>query len=281
MLPALAFYLVFVVYPVGASFYYSTLEWSGIGEATYVGLQNFSRLLGDEMVWRSLSHNLILVIASLVVQLPIGLGLAMLLMSKVKGVRLFRTVYFMPLLMSTVAIGILWTSIYNPTFGIINRTLELVGLESWQQGWLGNEGTALLSVIAVICWQFIPFYMILFRAALVGLPEAIYDAAKVDGASNWESFRFITLPLLKGTIRTAALLSLVGSLKYFDLIWIMTGGGPSGSTELVTTYMVKQAFNRFNVGYGSAIAVLLFVISFSLTALVVLRSQRREAEAWS
>lgn len=277
LLPALAVYAAFVLVPIVTSFFFSTLDWQGVGKQyTFVGLRNFRELLGDPVFWKSLRNNLTLVVASLGTQLPLGLGLALLLNTPIRGVRLFRTIYFLPLLMSTVAVGILWTSIYNPAFGVLNSLLAAVGLGHWQRGWLGEESTALWAVIATICWQFTPFYMILFRAALMNIPEELYEAARIDGCAGWQLFRYITVPLLRGTIRTAALLSLIGSLKYFDLVFIMTGGGPNHATELMATYMYSQAFWRFRMGYASAIAVMLFLIAFTITTGVLIWDQRRE-----
>jgi raffinose/stachyose/melibiose transport system permease protein len=134
--------------------------------------------------------------------------------------------------------------------------------------WLGSEETAFWAVVATVCWQFTPFYMILFRAALVGIPEEIYESASIDGANAWKKFRHITLPLLMPTIITSSILSIIGSLKYFDLIFVMTGGGPNNSTELMATYMYKQAFSYFNMGYASTISFTMFLIAFIVTVIV-------------
>lgn len=269
--PALVVYVLFVVWPILNSFYYSTLDWNGIGQPVQVGLANFIALVGDPVAWESLWHNIVLIAASLAFQLPIGLGLALLLLSPIRGTKVLRTIYFLPLLMSTVAIGILWSFIYNPTFGAVNRVLEMIGLESLRQGWLGQPSTALASLIVVICWQFIPFYMILYRAGLTSIPQEINEAAVVDGGGGWSRFRWITFPLLRGTTRTAVLLSVIGALKYFDLIWVMTGGGPGNSTEVLATYMYSQAFSSSNLGYGSAVAVALFLLAMVVTTLVLSR----------
>lgn len=275
LLPALTVYSLFVVVPIITSFVLSTLDWQGVGnDFTFVGVRNFRELLSDPMFWQSLRNNLTLVVASVGTQLPLGLGLALILNAPIRGVRLFRTVYFLPMLMSTVAIGILWSFIYNPSFGVLNILLNGIGLGHMQRGWLGEQSTALWAVIATICWQFTPFYMILFRAGLMNIPDELYEAARLDGCTGWQLFRYITVPLLRGTIRTAALLALIGSLKYFDLVFIMTGGGPDGATELMATYMYNQAFWRFRMGYANAIAVTLFLIAFIITTTVILWDQR-------
>jgi raffinose/stachyose/melibiose transport system permease protein len=277
--PALLFYGVYVLYSIGATFYYSFFQWSGIdAHRTFIGLTNYVNLVADQVFWTSLKNNIYLVLASCFTQLPLGLIMALLLFAPIRGIRLFRTVYFMPLLMSTVAIGLLFTFIYDPNFGIINQALGAMGLDSWKRGWLGDEKTALWVIILTICWQFAPFYMIIFRAAIVGIPEEIYEAAKLDGANNWQSFRFITLPLLKPTIVTSSILAIIGSLKYFDLIYIMTKGGPNNSTELMATYMYKQAFTTFNMGYGSTISFAMFLIAFFITLLVLVMDHRQKGK---
>ncbi|WP_240689217.1 carbohydrate ABC transporter permease [Ammoniphilus sp. YIM 78166] len=266
--PALAIYLTYVVYPIISTFYYSLFNWTGIGSTqTFVGLSNYVKLLSDFIFLQSLQNNLLLTLASILTQLPLGLILALLLFAPIRGIRLFRTVYFLPLLMSTVAIGILWTFIYDPSFGIVNQGLGLVGLEAWQAGWLGEKETAFWAVVGTVCWQFTPFYMILFRAAIVGIPEDIYEAASIDGANGWKKFWHITLPMLRPTIITSSILAIIGSLKYFDLIFVMTGGGPDSSTELMATYMYKQAFAQFNMGYASAISFSMFAIAFVITVV--------------
>ncbi len=275
--PALLFYGLYVLYSIGATFYYSFFQWSGIdAHREFIGLTNYADLMGDEVFWTSLKNNIYLVLASCLTQLPLGLMMALLLFAPIRGIRLFRTVFFMPMLMSTVAIGLLFTFIYDPNFGILNQALGSLGLDSWKRGWLGDEKTALWAIILTICWQFAPFYMIIFRAAIVGIPEGIYEAAKIDGANGWQRFRFVTLPLLKPTIVTSAILAIIGSLKYFDLIYIMTKGGPNNSTELMATYMYKQAFTTFNMGYGSTISFAMFLIAFFITLLVLMLDKRQE-----
>ena len=278
LLPALAVYILYVLYPIAQSFIYSLQEWSGIGEGTYIGLANYREALQDGIFWRALWNNIILVVASILIQLPVALALALLLSSQFRGWRVFRAIYFFPLLLSTVAIGLVWIQIFNPTFGLLNGALGVLGLENLQQAWLGNESTALPAIILVVCWQYIPFYMILFIAGLTTIPEDLYEAAKLDGSSKWESFWNITLPLLRPIIRTGAILSLIGSLKFFDLVWVMTGGGPNRATELMATYMYERAFFTFRMGYGSAIANLLFLIALIATTLTIVIDQRRSGE---
>lgn len=278
--PALLIYGVYVIYSIFMTFYYSLFDWSGIdNNFAFIGLGNYVELMKDGVFWESVGNNVLLVITSLFTQLPIGLIMALLLFSPIKGMRLFRSVYFMPFLMSTVAIGILFSFIYDGNYGVINTMLGAVGLDFLQHAWLGEQGTAIWAVILTICWQFAPFYMVLFRAAIVGIPEELYEAADMDGANKWERFRSITLPLLMPTIITSSILSVIGSLKYFDLIYVMTGGGPNNSTELMATYMYQQTFTNFNMGYGSSVSFSMFVIAFLVTLVIITLDRKRKEEA--
>jgi raffinose/stachyose/melibiose transport system permease protein len=277
VMPALAIYLFYFVYPIPSSVYYSLFKWNGISPRMhFLGFGNWLTLLNDGLFWKSLANNLILVVASIVIQLPIGMALGLLVSSSLKGNRTFKLLYFIPMMLSAVAIGITWKFIFEPNYGLLNAFLKVVGLGSLMRGWLGEPTLAPWAVIATICWEFIPFYMVIFAAALAGVSRELLEAAYIDGASGAVTFFKITLPLLRNTIRAAAILSLTGSLKYFGLIYVMTEGGPDHSTELLATYMYKQAFTNFNMGYGSTVAVAMFLISFVLTVLV-LKLGKREA----
>lgn len=270
LLPAMIVYGVYNVYGIIMTFYYSTLDWSGIGPASNaisVGLKHYVTILNDSNFRHALSNNLLLVVVSIVVQLGIGLLLALIINSKLKGAKLFRTVYFMPMLLSTVATGILWQLIYDPYSGLVNAFLKNVLHVSNLPVWLGSEKTVMASVLFVICWQYTPQYMILLRAGMTNIGTEIYEAATIDGANKWQQFRLMTLPLLSGTLKTSAVLSIVGSLKYFDLIYVMTGGGPNGYSELMATYMYKKAFSEDSMSYASAIAACMFVISLAVVII--------------
>jgi raffinose/stachyose/melibiose transport system permease protein len=256
---------------VGYSFY----DWTGPGRpATFIGLDNFVELASDQRFYQALMNNGIIVFSSILFQLPLGLGLAVIINSKLRLKRFWRAVYFLPTLMSTVAIGILWGYIYNPDFGLINGFLAMIGLDGLQQGWLGNSSTALGAVVVTTVWQWAPFYMIIYSAGIASLPLDIYEAAKLDGANKRQEFFLITLPLLRPVIITTIVLSVIGSIKYFDLVYIMTGGGPSDSTQLLATLMFKEGFTNFRFGYASAIAVAMLCLSLVVTAFVLARSRR-------
>lgn len=271
LLPALIVYGLFNFYSILMTLFYSLQQWGGISpNMTFIGFDNYAKLLTTPAVWRSLLNNLQLVVISLIVQIPLGMVLALIINTKRRGMKFLRTVYFMPMLLSTVSTGILWQLMYDPYFGLINKTLQAIGLGKYAQPWLGQTSTALIATIFVICWQYTPQYMILLRAGMTGIPDDLYEAARIDGAGPVRQFSAITLPLLSGTIRTSAVLSIVGSLKYFDLIYVMTGGGPNGATDVLATYMYKRGFVEFNMGYASAVATFMLVVS--LTAIVLFRA---------
>lgn len=279
LLPTVFFMTVFVVWPIISSFELSLYKWNGIDPArTPIGLDNWSRLLQDQIFWRAFGNNLVVVALSIAIQMPLGMLLAIMLERAGRRFiyKIFKTVYFFPMLMSSVAIGILFKYIYDPSFGLINQFLKGVGLQG--QSWLGEPNLALFAVIAVICWQYTPFYMILFLAALNGISEELRDAALIDGANQPQYYRFIALPLVRGTLRTAVILSLIGSLKYFDLIWVMTEGGPSNASELMATYMYKKAFPSFEMGYGSTVASALFIIVMVIALGSLFLTRRFETE---
>ena len=267
LLPALLIYGLFNGYSVVMTLYYSLMSWTGISQSmNFIGLSNYIKLLqGGSDIWRALGNNLLLVVVSLAVQLPFGLILALIINAKIAGMRFFRTVFFMPMLLSTVATGILWNLMYDPNFGLINKVLQQLGLGSLARPWIGSSQLAIWAVMFVICWQYTPQYMILLRAGLTNIPEDLYEAAKIDGASGWRQFLSITLPMLSPTIKTSATLSLVGSLKYFDLIYVLTGGNQK--TDVMATYMYKRGFQEFNMGYASSVAGFMFLISLVCVAV--------------
>jgi len=277
--PALFLIAVFIIYPIFYSFYLSFHEWNGIDPVKkYIGFQNWTDLLADKIFFHSIVNNIYLVVLSIIIQIPIGIFFAVILNKGGQYIKTLKTIYYFPMLISPVAIGILFKYIYDPTFGILSNFLKVIGLAILAKDWLGDPKIAIYSIIAVICWQYIPFYMVLFLAALSTIPEEMSEAAKVEGATNSQYFWRIELPLLGGTVKTATILSLIGSLKYFDLIYVMTEGGPAHATELMATYMYKNAFAEFKMGYGSTIASALFLVVTvvsSLTFFLTTRFSRR------
>ena len=277
--PAIILLAVFLLYPLVYSFRLSLLDWNGLGNtAKSIGLDNWLRLLDDSVFWHSAWNNLLLAVFSVVIQLPIAAALAVILDEASKGSRLLKIFYFLPLLMSSVALGVLFKNIFDPNFGPINSILSEMGLYSWTQDWLGDPNFALGSVIAVVCWQNIPFYMVLFLAALSSFPREVSEAARLDGASGGTIFWKLKLPHLQGTVRTAVLLAVIGSMRYFDLIYVMTGGGPENASEVMATYMYRMVFNSFELGYGSTVASAMFIIIMVIAVVSLRISKRFETE---
>lgn len=272
--PALAILILFVAYPIADSFRISTLDWNGISaNKAFIGLNNWKTLVVDRSFWFAFRNNLVVMVLSLLFQVPFALALATFLDIGGKRFNLFKVVWFLPLLMSSVAVGFLFKYALDANFGILANLSKAMG--GGAVDLLGNPARALLAVIAVICWQYIPFYMVYYLAGYSGLSEDTYEAAIIDGATRNQYFWQIALPQLAPTIRSGAVLSVVGSLKYFDLIFVMTEGGPGTATELMATYMYKNAFRTFKMGYGSTVACGMFIL-ITATALVTMRILSRK-----
>jgi raffinose/stachyose/melibiose transport system permease protein len=276
LLPALLVFGIFVIIPILQSARYSVYEWNGLGPLTnYVALKNYVRMFNDPVFWRALSNNIIVVIWSLITQIPLAIGLAILLTGKLRGSAFFRTLYFAPLVLAEVIVATLWSWIYNPTFGLINTILRNVGLGQFSQFLLANPNLSLFAVLIATNWKYLGFYIVIFIAAIQTIPDELYEAGKIDGASGFQLHRFITLPMLSTTVRTTGVLAIVGSLKFFDLVWVLTEGGPTNGSEVLATYMFKEAFKATDFGYGSALAFALFAVAFVGAMLFILSTQRR------
>lgn len=273
--PAFLIYLVFMIVPIILSFRYSFYEWNGIGDKVFSGLDNYLDLFKDKILAISIKNSLLLTFWAVTIQLPLGLFFAVILTNSIRFKKFFQTVFFMPVVLSTAVLGILWTQIYDPNIGLLNQFLHLIGLGRWTHVWLGEVRYALGSIIAVVGWQYIGFYMVIYYAALQNIPEELLEAAKMDGANQWYVLTKILIPLIWHVISFTIIFAVVGSLKYFDLIYIMTGGAPNHTSEVIASYMVKQAFQYFDFGYASTISVVLFLLGVSF-ALGLNRVIKRE-----
>jgi raffinose/stachyose/melibiose transport system permease protein len=270
LLPALVIYILFAILPIFKSFQYGLTDWNGLGKMTYVGFDNFKEILTDKWFWLAFKNNIYVLIASVFGQIPIGLVLAVILNGKIKGAKVFRTLFFIPTILSTVVVALVWSNIYNYNIGILNNFLRILGLDSFVQNWLGDPKIAMLSICIVIIWQFIGLYMIIFLSALQNIPNSLNEAAFIDGASRVQQFFHITLPLIFDTVKVAVALCIAGSMKAFDLVFVMTEGGPSHATELMAIHMYNKTFSVYKYGYGSAVSLIIFIVSF----LIILGSQR-------
>lgn len=268
LLPAFLIYAVFAIYPILQSFYYSLMEWDGFTEMTFIGFDNFKNLFEDPLFWNSVKNNLYVVFASVLGQVPIALFFALLLNCKIKGVKFFRTVGFLPVVLSTVVISLTWSLIYNSQNGMLNEFLRNVGLGFMAQNWLGDTKWVMIAVLVTVVWQFVGLYLIIFLAALQNVPTEVLEAAKMDGASEWTTTFKITIPMIWDTIIVAVILCISGSLKTFDLIYVMTNGGPAHSSDVMALYMFHETFNNLQYGYGSAVSVFIFFFSLILIFIV-------------
>jgi raffinose/stachyose/melibiose transport system permease protein len=265
VLPAGLVYSLFVLYPLVQAAYYGLYKWKGLGPLTgYVGLDNFRKILHDDVFRQALSHNLILLALSIMVQLPLALALALLVGRKMRGRAFFRTVFFLPYVISEVVTGVIWSFLYHPQSGI-NNVLEFAIPGFHARAWLGDPKTVLYALFVVITWRYIGFHIILYLAGLQNIPRELEEAARIDGASHLRVVRDVTIPLLGPTIRLSVFLSVIGSLQFFDLIWVMTTGGPVNASHTMATYMYRFGFVGFHLGYGAAVSVVIFLICFTFS----------------
>ena len=264
--PAIIIFLAFVIFPVVMAAYYGFYSWQGYGApVNFVGLQNYVTIFHDQPFLDALKHNGIIVVLSLVIQGPIAIGLALLLNQKMRGRSLVRVLIFVPYVVSEVIVGTGW-SLMLQTNGAINGLLTKVGLSGWTVDWLSDPKIAIWSLMLIITWKYIGFAVILFLAGLQSIPEELFEAAAIDGASYWQTQRRITVPLLGPTIRIWAFLSMIGALQLFDLVYIIWGQyvAATAGTSTMATYMVVNGRNAANYGFGNAVAVVLFLISLVL-----------------
>lgn len=261
LLPAIILFLLFVIYPILQSIYYSLFDWKGFGPAVdFVGLNNFMNILKDKVFMIALRNGLLIIGLSLFAQLPLSLALAILVGRDLPGRVIFRTIFFLPYVLSEVIAALMWLFILNPDpeRGFVNAVIVLLGGES--QAWLGNTDLVMLAIFAALTWKYFGYHMLLFMTGLQNIPTEIEEAGRIDGANSIQNFFYITLPLLGSTIRTSVYLSVLGSIQQFILVWIMTKGGPVNASETMATYMYRFGFVRFQLGYGSAVAIYMFLL---------------------
>lgn len=275
LLPALIIFLLFVIYPIFRSVYYSTFDWKGLGAAVNnVGLENYQKVLDDEVFLKSVKNVLIIIVLSLVLQLPAAIVLANMVSRDLPGRALFRTIFFLPYVLSEVNTGIMWMLLYNsdPERGFINGVLVQLGLSP--VNWLADMNVVLFAVFIALTWKYFGFHLLLYLTGLQNIPTEIEEAARIDGASSMQNFFYITLPLLSSTIKTSVYMSVLGSIQQFILVWVMTRGGPVNASETMATYMYRFGFVRFQFGYGSAVAIIMFILCV-IFSLVYQRMTRK------
>ncbi len=264
LLPALIIYTVFLLKPMIETIYLSLHRWDGASpNMVFVGLSNFAKGFSDPIFWSSIYHNVIWTFITLIFAFFLGLVLAILLVEKIKLRTLFNGAYFIPVIPSLVVVGIVWGWFYNPRIGLVPKVLKIIGL-GWliEGGILGNPRLALTAVAIASSWSFFGYCVAIFIAGLRGINPALYDAAKVDGANHLQRAWHVTVPGLRNTITFVLLLCLISSFKVFDLVYIMTRGGPLHASEVLTTYIYNQAFTQSYVGFGAALALVLMLVIF-------------------
>jgi raffinose/stachyose/melibiose transport system permease protein len=279
--PAIAFFLVFALGPLIAAVYLSFLNWDGISPPTWVGLGNWTRAFSDPVTLHAIFLTVQVMVLSWLIQTPISLLLGVFLAGYQRYRAILSVFYFLPLLFSAVAIGLIWSSSMLSSDGALNTLLRSIGASSLAKDWLGDPRLALYAIVVVIAWQFIPFHTLLYQAGARQIPQVLYEAARIDGANGVQRFFHITLPQLRYTVVTSTILILTGSLTYFDVIFVMTGGGPGYATRILPLQMYLTAFQDAQIGYGSAIAVILAVagLILSLFLLRITGFGRMESQA--
>lgn len=279
LLPGLMFYLFSVFYPIVDSIRLSLMKWNGIGDPEFIGLRNYIRIFTDKIFYTAFFNNLIYLVIVVCMQLSIGFLFAVLLTYMKKGVTVVKTLYYVPCIITTVAVTQLFRSMYSTQpKGLINQILEAVGMGSLSTSWLSNVKTALACVSIPEGWRYTGMYMVIFYAALVSLDAEVYEAAKVDGATEWQTLIKIKLPMIKPILLLTLTMVTTGALRGFDIPYILTNGGPGNVTELLSTYMYKKAFGADQFGYGSAVAV--FIIVESMMVVFILQKLFREKESY-
>ncbi len=276
--PSLLLMAVFTAYPVLSSIYLSFTEWNGIAPVKeWVGLANYERMLEDDLLWLSLRHNAVWIVVGSAGAIGLALLLAVLLSSQPQGFLLFRTAYFLPVIIGPAIVGLLWLRIYEPDVGVLAQLGEALGIGLFEQAFLGEPGTALPAVLVAAIWGGMGLYFLILLAALQGIERDLIDAARLDGASAWQRVRHIVIPQIANAINVTVVLAIIGSLRVFDVIWVMTQGGPANANEVIATYAYKKAFTESDFGYGSALTVVMTVLALVLSALYIRVRERREA----
>jgi raffinose/stachyose/melibiose transport system permease protein len=279
VLPSLILLLTIIYLPIVLTAFYGLMDWNGIGQMTFVGLDQYATLLHDEKFWGSVNHSLIFALLSTGC-LALYMAVALVLTSRIRGASLFRKIYLIPMLLSSVAIAQLWLKIYHPTSGILNEMLDSLGVKE-TPNWLADPAIVLWSLFIPILWQYAGFYILIYYSAFMNIPVSLVEAARMDGASGWQIAVRIKIPLIVEVIKVTVVLAVVGSLKYFDLIYVMTGGGPNGASEVMASYMYNKAFKGFDFGYGSAIAFSLLILCLAATWVISMLTASKEKIQYS
>lgn len=261
----LAVFVTFVVGPLLTSFYYSVTNWNGYSSNyAFVGLANFTRITTDRLFMQAAVNTAMWMVAAIALPTALGLALALLLDSKVAGARIFKSIFYLPICLSAVIVGQIWVWIYQPDWGLLNAFLAHASAHPSHYAWLAKPGSALWSVIVAWSWQQTGLSMVIYLAGLTSIPSDLIEVCEIEGAARWQRIRLVVLPLLTPATVVAVALSVINALKGFDILYIMTGGGPFNSSDTLAMHMYNESFKKYHMGYGSAISVVLFLIALSV-----------------
>lgn len=274
----LSIYLVWVIGPTIYTFYLSLTDWDGLTTPTFIGLQNYKKLFQDKVFFISLFNNLKWLVSFITIPVVLGLALAMILNRAIPGEKFFKMSFFMPMVLALVVSGLIWGWMYHPVGGLINNFLVATGLVEKGPGWLSDRDLALWSIIIVATWRQVGYVMVLYLAGLKSINPQLIEAATIDGASGWQTFWRILLPLLMPVTVIVFVISVIDSLRAFDLVSVMTRGGPANATSVLANFMYIEAFNNYKMGYGASIAVILFFISLFFILIYLWRVMKDELE---
>lgn len=275
VLPAIGAFAVFGLWPIIHSFNISLHEWPGIGEMTFVGFKNYARMFSESLVALAFINNTIYSLGIILVAVIPGLILSILLVASMRGRLLFQTIFFFPRLLTQVVVALVWSWLFNPVFGLVNKLLIAIGLEA--KGWLGDPTWALPAVIVAAAWTYYGFCMVIFMAALQNTDPFLYDAALIDGANGAQIFLHVTIPQIRHVLTMVVVFTLIDSFKVFDIIYLMTRGGPGDKTQIMATYIYREAFRHNYFGYAAAVSILLTVVVLAVSVIIV-RLRERGAE---
>ncbi len=274
----LVIFIIWVIAPMFYSFYLSLTDWDGLSEPSFIGFRNYTRLFGDPVFRICLLNNVKWVIAFITVPVIMGLALAMALNRDIPGARAIKSAFYSPYILSLVVIGLVFSWIYHPASGLLNSFLRAIGLGQFATGWLSDPKLVTWCIIVPAIWRQVGYVMTLYLAGLQGVDPALLDAAQVDGANSWQVFRHVILPLLNPVTVVVVVISIIDSLRSFDLVFVMTRGGPANASSVLANFMYISAFNNYKMGYGAAIAVVLFVISAGFIFVYLWRVLSTELE---
>jgi raffinose/stachyose/melibiose transport system permease protein len=261
--PALLLFTVFVIFPMGEAAWYSFYSWNGYSLPTeWVGFKNFELIFRNGAFRTALINNGLIIAISIAIQVPLAMWLATMVTQRIKGAVMFRLLFFLPYVLADVAAGLIWRFVYDGQFGLVGTLFQSFGVEA--PFWLADKQTAIYAVLGVIVWKYFGFHMMLFIAGLQAIDREVLEAADIDGATGWQKFRMVTLPLLGSTVRLSLFFAVVGSLQLFDMIMPLTGAGPLNATQTMVTFLYTFGVMRMEVGFGSAVGVVLFIICVTL-----------------